>query len=240
MKPPAVILALDVPRSTDIAPLLAPLPPEISFCKIGLELFCAEGPAALEPVRSQGRRIFLDLKLHDIPRTVAHAVRSAAAHRVDLITVHAAGGRGMLEAAAEAARAFGPDRPHLVAVTTLTSLDQNDLADVGIGRPLADQALALTELALDSGIDGVVTSAHEAAALRERFGPEPLLVTPGIRLPTDAVGDQKRVATPAAAAAAGASYLVVGRAITGAADPAAAAQAILANLKENGSSHETP
>jgi orotidine-5'-phosphate decarboxylase len=231
MGAPEIILALDVPRSAEVGPLLAGLPPEISFCKVGLELFCAEGPAVLERVRGEGWRVFLDLKLHDIPRTVARAVRAAALHGVELLTVHASGGRAMLEAAAAAAWEAGPDRPRLVAVTTLTSLDTGDLADLGIGRGLREQALALTALALEAGIDGVVTSVHEAAALRKRFGPEPLLVTPGIRMPSDRAEDQKRIATPAQAAAAGASYLVIGRSITDAADPAAAARAALDNLR---------
>lgn len=231
MRQPEVIVALDLPRSQDIEPVIAAVPHAISYFKIGLELFCAEGPAALAPVKRRGARIFLDLKLHDIPRTVAHAVRSVAAHGVDLVTVHAAGGRAMLRAAAEAAEACGADRPRLLAITTLTSLDAQDLKDIGIERSVADQAIRLTELALSSGIDGVVTSVREAAALRERFGPDPLLVTPGIRMPSDAVGDQKRVATPAAAVAAGADFLVVGRAILEAADPAAAANAILEDMR---------
>lgn len=210
---------------------MAGLPPEISFCKVGLELFCAEGPAVLERVHGEGWRVFLDLKLHDIPRTVARAVRAAALHGVELLTVHASGGRAMLQAAAEAAREAGEDRPRLVAVTTLTSLDAGDLAELGIGRGLREQALALTALALEAGIDGVVTSVHEAAALRKQFGPEPLLVTPGIRMPSDRAEDQKRIATPAQAAAAGASYLVIGRSITDAADPAAAARAALDDLR---------
>jgi orotidine-5'-phosphate decarboxylase len=231
MEAPEIILALDVPRSAEVGPLLAGLPPEISFCKVGLELFCAEGPAVLERVHGEGWRVFLDLKLHDIPRTVARAVRAAALHGVELLTVHASGGRAMLQAAAEAAREAGEDRPRLVAVTTLTSLDAGDLAELGIGRGLREQALALTALALEAGIDGVVTSVHEAAALRKQFGPEPLLVTPGIRMPSDRAEDQKRIATPAQAAAAGASYLVIGRSITDAADPAAAARAALDDLR---------
>ena len=197
----------------------------------GSSYFCAEGPRALDPLRQRKARVFLDLKLHDIPQTVAHAVRSAGAHGVDLITVHAMGGRAMMEAAAGAAAEFGASRPRLVAVTTLTSLDAGDLAELGIHRELGDQALALTRLALDAGIDGVVTSVQEAAALRRTFGPGPLLVTPGIRMPGADCGDQKRTATPAAAVRAGSSFLVVGRPILGAPDPAAAARAILADMR---------
>ncbi len=230
MSKPEVIVALDVPQSADIPPIMDALPQAISYYKVGLELFCAEGPAVLAPLKERNARIFLDLKLHDIPRTVAHAVRSAANHGVDLITVHAIGGRAMLKAAAEAAQEFGADRPRLIAVTTLTSLDQTDLTDLGISRDLQAQALALTELALEAGIDGVVTSVHEAGALRKQFGPEPLLVTPGIRLPGGNVGDQKRVATPAVAVAAGATHLVVGRAILEADDPHAAALQVLQDM----------
>lgn len=232
MKPPELILALDLPSSDHIPPLLDQMPPEVTFVKVGLELFCAEGPAALRPLRQAGRRIFLDLKLHDIPQTVARAVEAAARHHVDLLTIHAGGGRAMMQAAAAAAQGCGEARPRLVAVTTLTSLDPADLAQLGIRRGLPAQAEALARLALDAGLDGAVTSVHEAAALRRAFGPDPLLVTPGIRLPSDAVGDQKRVATPAAAVRAGASFLVVGRSITAAPHPREAALRILHDIHD--------
>jgi orotidine-5'-phosphate decarboxylase len=205
------------------------LPDSIEWYKVGLELFCADGPAVLEPLKKRNKKIFLDLKLHDIPRTVANAVKTAASHGVDLITVHAIGGRAMLEAAAGAAREC-IDPPKLVAVTTLTSLSQDDFKDLGIERSVSDQALALGKLAIDSGIDGLVTSAHEAGALRREF-PQALLVTPGIRLPGGDVGDQKRIATPAYAIQQGATHLVVGRPILQADDPAAAAAAICSNIK---------
>lgn len=223
---PEIILAVDVPRATDVAPLLDTLHHQLTWFKVGLELFTAEGPAILAPFKERGKHLFLDLKLHDIPRTVANAVTSAARLGVNLMTVHAIGGRAMLKAAADAAAAFGPDRPRLVAVTTLTSLNQDDFSDLGIQRSVADQALALTELALASGIDGVVTSVHEAPMLRRRFGNDAILVTPGIRPTGNDVGDQKRVATPALAVAAGATYLVVGRPIVEAPDPVSAARAI--------------
>ena len=225
---PEIIVALDVPTLTDLGAALPRLPPSLSFYKIGLELFTAEGPQSLKPLKNKGHRIFLDLKLHDIPRTVAHAVASAAALGVNLLTVHATGGRAMLREAARAAK--DTEDLKLLAVTTLTSLDQDDLRDIGIERPLSDQALALADLALESGIDGLVTSVHECAGLRETFGPAPILVTPGIRLPGEDSGDQKRIATPRAAAAAGSSYLVIGRPILHAIDPAAATKAILDDL----------
>jgi len=226
-----LIVALDVPNSSAIGPIVDSLPEELRFYKVGLELFCAEGPAALAPLVARNARVFLDLKLHDIPNTVARAVRTAARHQVDLITVHASGGRDMLQAAANAAREFGDQRPRLVAVTTLTSLDGKDLTDLGIQRDLKSQALALTTLAVEAGIDGVVTSVHEVRTLREAFGSSLILVTPGIRMPSDDLGDQKRAATPEAAVRAGSTYLVVGRAILAADDPHAAARRILADMK---------
>jgi orotidine-5'-phosphate decarboxylase len=229
-----LIVALDVADTAAIAPAVDALPRAVDFYKVGLELFTAGGLAALAPLKERGRRIFLDLKLHDIPRTVARSVAGAARHGVALLTVHAAGGRAMLTAAAEAARAAGPQRPLLVAVTTLTSLDQGDLADIGVTRALAEHTLALGRMAVACGIDGLVCSPLEIAAFRRELGPEAILVTPGIRPAGGASGDQKRVATPGAAIRAGASYLVVGRPILEAADPAAAARAILDEMAAAG------
>jgi orotidine-5'-phosphate decarboxylase len=226
---PALIVALDVPTVKEMEKALGRLPDTIEWYKVGLELFCAEGPSVLEPLKKRNKKIFLDLKLHDIPRTVAHAVKTAASHGVNLMTVHAIGGRAMLEAAAEAAREC-TNPPKLVAVTTLTSLSQDDFVDLGIVRSVSDQALALGELAISSGIDGLVTSAHEAGALRKKF-PQALLVTPGIRMPEGDVGDQKRVATPAFAVQQGATHLVVGRPILQAENPATVAGAIFADIK---------
>lgn len=225
-----LIVALDVPDAGAIPGWLARLPAEVAWYKVGLELFCAEGPRALDPLRAAGKRIFLDLKLHDIPRTVERAVQSAAQHGVELITLHASGGAAMIAAAAGAARAAPAPRPKLLAVTVLTSLDAADLERLGWPRSPAEQAERLARLAVEAGADGVVCSPHEAAALRAALGPGPLLVTPGIRPPGGDLGDQKRVATPAAAARAGATHLVVGRPILEAADPAAAARAILDDL----------
>ncbi len=227
---PQLIVALDVPDGAEAVAMLDRLPAEVSLFKVGLELFCAAGPGVLAPFQARHKQVFLDLKLHDIPRTVERAVQAAARHGVFMLTVHAAGGSAMLRAAAEAARALGPHAPKIVAVTVLTSLDQQDLADVGVQRTPADQALALARLALAAGVDGLVCSPQEAAALRKEFGSHPLLVTPGIRLPADVLGDQKRVATPAAAVRAGASFLVVGRPILEAADPAAAVQLVLRDM----------
>ena len=217
-KEAALIVALDVPDRRAMLETLSRMPEEIAWYKVGLELFCAEGPTILDPLRERGASIFLDLKFHDIPRTVGHAVARAADLGVDLMTVHAAGGRAMLEEAAQAAaRCSAP--PKLVAVTTLTSLNEDDFSDLGIQRTISDQALALSAMAIEAGIDGMVTSAHEAQVLRTQF-PDALLVTPGIRMPSGDVGDQKRVATPSYAVGQGATHLVIGRPIVQADDPA--------------------
>ena len=229
--PPQLIVALDLPSAQALGALLQDLPREISWFKVGLELFTADGPRALEPLRARGKKIFLDLKLHDIPNTVARAVNAAAQHGVGMLTLHAAGGRAMLESAAQAARACGARAPKLIAVTTLTSLSQTDLADIGVGRELKDQALCLSELALAAGLDGLVASAQEIEHLRRHFGPGPLLVTPGIRPADGNAGDQKRVATPTLAVRSGSNFLVVGRPILEAKDPRAAALAILNEMR---------
>ena len=225
-----LIVALDVPRIEDVPPILSRLPAELTHFKVGLELFIREGRAAVAMLSGQHKRIFLDLKLHDIPRTVAHAVASAAHLDVALLTLHASGGKAMIHAAAEAARDFGPRAPKLIAVTALTSLDQSDLVDLGIQRTVEAHTLALADLALSSGADGLVASVHEAAALRARFGSDFLLVTPGIRPAGTQAGDQKRIATPARAVEAGANFIVVGRPILDAPDPGAVARAILAEM----------
>jgi len=225
-----LIVALDVPNAEVLEAKLQELPDFIEWYKVGLEIFCAEGPAALEPLKKRGKKIFLDLKLHDIPRTVGHAVKTAAAHGVNLMTVHAVGGRAMLEEAAKAA-AECENPPKLVAVTTLTSLSQNDFKDLGIDRTVSEQALELGRLAISSGIDGMVTSAHEAKVLRAEF-PDALLVTPGIRMPEGDVGDQKRVATPSFAVQQGATHLVVGRPIVQSDDPIASATAIVNDMNK--------
>ncbi len=224
-----VIIALDVPRAADIEPLVTQIPNEIEWYKVGLELFIGEGHEAIQILNGMGKQIFLDLKLHDIPRTVERAVRTASSHNVGLLTVHASGGPAMLQAAAEAAQSCD-NPPLIVAVTALTSLDQSDLTSLGVTRDLSEHARALGRLAIDSGIDGLVCSPHEAAALRSDLGPDPVLVTPGIRMPEGDVGDQKRVATPADAVAAGSNFLVVGRPIVQADSPAEAAENILKQM----------
>ena len=231
MQSTELIVAMDIPRADGLKGVLASFPKSLSWLKIGLELFCAEGPSVVDIARASGRRVFLDLKLHDIPRTVERAVRAAALQHVGLLTVHAGGGRAMLEAAMRAAREIGPSAPKIIAVTVLTSLNDQDLRDVGVLRAARDHVLSLAELALAAGVDGLVCSPHEVAALRLRFGQEPLLVVPGIRSTTDHTGDQKRTATAAEATRAGASYLVVGRPILEAADPAAATARIQEEIR---------
>lgn len=225
-----LIVALDVAGTADALRVIDRLPSQVSWYKVGLELFCAEGPAILQAIRSRRKNIFLDLKLHDIPRTVERAVRAAAQHGVDMMTVHASGGRAMLKAAVDAARDCNRTPPKLVAVTALTSLDQQDLADLGINRTPAVHVLAMADIALKCGMNGLVCSPQEIEVIRSRFGNTPLLVTPGIRLAGGDAGDQKRIATPASAVKAGSSFLVVGRPILEALDPAQAATQVLAEM----------
>jgi orotidine-5'-phosphate decarboxylase len=221
-----LIVALDFPGGADALSLVDRLDGVCRWFKIGLELYLAAGEALVDELRSRGFSIFLDLKFHDIPNTVAAAVRSARRLGTQMLTVHAAGGRAMLEAAVEAA-GQDADSPIVLAVTVLTSLDQNELEASGVFATPAEQAARLAGMAIDCGVGGLVCSAEEVANLRGMVGSHPLLVTPGIRPAGAAIGDQMRVATPGAAIAAGASYLVVGRPITRAAAPAQAAQAIL-------------
>ena len=230
MKQPEIIVALDLPSAAEIEGVVDTLGDVIGFYKIGLELFTAAGPQALEPVSRRGKRIFLDLKLHDIPRTVANSVKTACRLGVNLMTVHAGGGRDMLKAASEAAGEMGDTAPRIVAVTVLTSLNDADLSELGVSRAVSDHALSLGELAISAGIDGLVCSVQEAPLFREKLGADPILVTPGIRPADTAVGDQKRVATPAMAVEAGADFLVVGRPILQAASPRQAAIDILTEM----------
>lgn len=223
-----VIVALDVPDGRKAMELAARLDGIIRWFKVGLELYLAEGNSIVGLLRDKGYSVFLDLKLHDIPNTVAGAVRSASKAGAQMLTLHAGGGPAMMEAAAEAAADLAT-APRLLAVTVLTSMDQDQLRAVGVSDSPAGQVLRLARAGWGAGIRGFVSSAEEVAAMRRSF-PEAMLVIPGIRPAGAAVADQKRVATPAAAIAAGADYLVIGRPITQASDPAAAAMAIVAEI----------
>lgn len=224
-----LIVALDVPDAAAAAALVARLEGTCQWFKVGLELFIAAGPAVLKPLLAGGHSIFLDLKLHDIPNTVAGAVRSAAALGVHMLTLHAAGGPAMLTAAREALQGR-THPPQLLAVTVLTSMDQAQTAAVGIHRSPAEQVEVLARMGMAAGIGGFVCSPEEVGRLYSLTGPSGVLVVPGIRPAGSATGDQKRIAAPADALRSGASYLVVGRPITQAPDPAAAATAILAEM----------
>jgi orotidine-5'-phosphate decarboxylase len=227
-----ILCAIDTPDPARARALAAAVSGAVGGVKLGLEFFVANGPEAVREIAGAAP-LFLDLKLHDIPNTVAGAVRSAAALAPLLLTIHCAGGAAMMRAAAAAASeaAQGPRRMKLLGVTVLTSLDDSDLEATGQRGTAAEQAQRLALLARDSGLDGVVCSPHEVAALRQACGPSFLLVVPGIRPSGAAAADQKRVMGPRAARNAGADYLVIGRPITEAADPAAAARAIAAGLR---------
>ena len=225
-----LIVALDVATTAEAEAVVTRLDSTVSFYKIGLELFSAEGPDIVRAITAHGKRVFLDLKLHDIPHTVERAVKNIAALGVDLITVHASGGRDMIQAAVAAAHLTTP-APRILAVTALTSLDQSDLTDLGVARPLGEHVAAIGIFAVkDGGADGIVCSPQEVAAMRVALGADALLVTPGVRPEGTARGDQKRVATPAAAVRSGATHLVVGRPILESTDPRATAQAIQAEM----------
>ena len=227
---PRIIVALDVPSAEDALALAARLPAGRCRLKVGKELFVSAGPALVDALVQRGHGVFLDLKFHDIPNTVAQACSAAARLGVWMINVHASGGTKMMRAAREALESVA-HRPKLVAVTVLTSLAQDDLAELGFGRDPSALALHLASLAQASGLDGVVCSAQESAAMRARFGPAFELVTPGIRPLQSANDDQARVATPGAAMLAGSTYLVIGRPITRAPDPAAALADIEAQIE---------
>jgi orotidine-5'-phosphate decarboxylase len=197
--------------------------------KVGMQLYTAEGPSIVRDLVDSGRRVFLDLKYHDIPNTAGAAVREAAQLGVSMLTVHASGGGKMLRASVDAAQAAEHD-VIVLAVTVLTSLDDVDLGMIGLRGGVLDQVRRLAALALSNGCKGVVASAHEAAALREEFGRDFAIVTPGVRPPGSGHDDQARVVTPAEAISAGASHIVVGRPITEASDPAAEARAILGQI----------
>lgn len=226
---PIPIVALDVPGASEAFALVEGLP-RVEWVKVGLQLFAAAGPEIVLALRDRGLRVFLDLKFHDIPNTVARAVESAACLGVDLLTLHASGGRAMMRAARDAAGNPG-DGPGLLAVTVLTSLSEPQLAE-SWGRDTVSaerEVVRLATLARDSGMDGVVASVLELPAIREH-APELSVLTPGIRFADDDAGDQTRVASPARAAQLGADYLVIGRSVTATAHPAAAFERLLAEL----------
>lgn len=224
-----VIVALDYPELGPALDLAKSLDPGSCRLKVGKELFTAAGPVLIERLQGLGFELFLDLKFHDIPNTVAGALRSAAAMGVWMVNVHTSGGRRMLEASVETFAGLATP-PVLIGVTVLTSMDARDFLELGCTHTVESQVLRLAQLAEDCGLDGVVCSAQEAGELRKALGAEFALVTPGIRPVGVSNDDQRRVLSPAEAVAAGASYLVVGRPITRADDPAAALHAINASL----------
>jgi orotidine-5'-phosphate decarboxylase len=225
-----LIVALDVPSATQARQLVQSIGEAASTFKVGKQLFTAEGPNLVRDLVASGKKVFLDLKYHDIPNTVGAAVRSAAELRVSMLTVHASGGTKMLKAAAEAA-AQSPAKPIVLAVTVLTSMSDDDLQEIGVAGTVLNQVLRLAGLARSAGCGGLVASAKEAAELRRELGEGFAIVTPGVRPAGSAAGDQARVVTPAGAIAAGASHIVVGRPIIEAADPEKAAADIVAEME---------
>jgi orotidine-5'-phosphate decarboxylase len=225
-----IIVALDFPAAGPALELAERLDPALCKLKVGKELFTLAGPDLVRHLVAQGFDVFLDLKFHDIPHTVAQACKAAASLGVWMMNVHALGGRQMLEAAREALDTVGAERPRLIAVTILTSMGPADLAEIGLTGTPEDNVLRLAALTQDAGLDGVVCSSREVAALRQARGPDFTLVTPGIRPAGSAAGDQKRIMTPAEALRSGSDYLVIGRPITRADDPLAALQAIQAEI----------
>jgi len=224
-----LIIALDVSRASEAQKIVAQIGESASTYKVGKQLFTAEGPQVVRELVASGRKVFLDLKFHDIPNTVAGAVVSAAALGVSMLTVHASGGSKMLRAAADAA-ASSSAKLVVLAVTVLTSLNDADLQELGLPVGVADQVLRLAGIARNAGCTGLVASAHEAASIRRNLGEGFPIVTPGVRPAGSEAGDQARVVTPADAFKAGATHIVVGRPITGAPDPAEATRQILREI----------
>ncbi len=222
-------VALDFPSARQALDCIDRLDGACRWIKVGMELFYAAGIPLVDSLLARDFKVFLDLKLHDIPNTVAAAVRSLSSIGVHLLTVHASGGEAMLQAAASTA-AQNPKPPRLLAVTVLTSMDAAQMAGVGVNTQPADQVLRLARLAQSCNIDGLVCAAEELGALRKALSPSTFLAVPGIRPEGAALGDQRRTATPAEAIARGASLLVVGRPITRAANPRAAAHSILQEI----------
>jgi orotidine-5'-phosphate decarboxylase len=228
-----LIIALDVETPKAALDLVKQLHSVAGMFKVGSQLFTAAGPQIVRDILAHDSRVFLDLKFHDIPHQVAGAARSAAELGVSLFTIHASGGGEMMRAAVDSVAKTGT-RSKILAISVLTSIDENILAQIGVTSTPAESVLRLVKLAEAAGVDGVVASPQEIESIRQTVSnPEFLVVTPGIRPATNEPGDQKRVATPSAAISAGASYLVVGRPITGAPDPLATARAIIADMELN-------
>lgn len=231
-----LIFALDVSTAREAGALIRQLKDSVGMFKVGKQLFLREGPRILSYIRERGGEVFLDLKFHDIPQTVARASVEATRLGAAMFNVHASGSAAMMkESVRQVRRACRTEhlrRPRMLAVTVLTSLSSDDLSLVGVHAPIEDQVLRLALLAQEAGMDGVVASPHEIRAIREACGPRFLIVTPGIRRSTDAKGDQHRITGPAEAVAAGADFVVVGRPIRDAADPKAEAEAIVDEIAE--------
>jgi orotidine-5'-phosphate decarboxylase len=225
-----VIVALDYASQAEAFNVVAQLDPSLCRLKVGKEMFTHFGPGFVSELQQRHFDVFLDLKFHDIPNTVAKAVQAAADLGVWMLNVHASGGSKMMRAAHDALQQYGSSKPKLIAVTVLTSMDQNDLTELGVTLSLAEQVQKLAALAAACKLDGVVCSAQEAAALKQQFGASFQLVTPGIRPASSHADDQKRIMTPAAAMAAGVDYLVIGRPITQAASPLSALQDIITEI----------
>lgn len=230
-----LIVALDVSTMDAMKSIVSSLGDSVNFYKVGMELFYAEGDQTVRYLQEHGKHVFLDLKLHDIPNTVAHGVSSLTRLGANLITIHGQGGPIMMKAAAEAAREsaekLGIERPKLLAITVLTSFDDESWTSIGGQLPIADQVIRLAKLAKESGMDGVVCSALEAKMIRDACGPDFLIVTPGIRPFFAATNDQKRIATPSSALQDGASRLVIGRPITQAEHPQEAVRLIIEEME---------
>lgn len=232
-----LIVAMDVDTMDKVQQLVEALGDSVSYYKVGMELFYSVGSQVITYLRAQGKEIFLDLKLHDIPNTVGQGLSTLTGLGISMLNVHASGGPAMMAKAAEAvkqkAAELGIQRPKLIAVTVLTSIDSDQWKALGYGPSLSEQVVHLAQLAKSSGLDGVVASPQEAEQIRRACGGEFIIVTPGIRPRGAAINDQSRIATPAGALNSGAHYLVIGRPITAAADPRSAAQAILQEMRDN-------
>jgi orotidine-5'-phosphate decarboxylase len=223
-----MIVALDFPTQSKALALVSVLSGSVSIYKIGLQLYTAEGPGIVRAVAATGAKIFLDLKLHDIPNTVAKAVAAAGDLGVQMLTIHLSGGRAMLDAAVEAR----PPNLSLLGVTVLTSATPETLSETGVNSGIAEQVLRLAELGKKSGIDGLIASPHEVRILRERLGAQMKMITPGVRPSWSAANDQKRFTTPIEALKSGADYLVIGRPITADPDPRAAVERLLEEIAD--------